>query len=233
MSVTGAPDGPPYKMGISIADITCGMYAAQGILAALYQREKTGKGQKIDIALLDSMVSTLTYQAGIFFATGQAPQRMGNRHPSIVPYETFEALDGFFNLGVANDSQWLTLCAALGAQELAEDARFASVALRVKNYEDLRSRLDTILRAKSVAHWLGVFRSAGLPCGEVRTVPQALMDPQLRARKMILELQHPSAGKIRVTGTPIKLSAAESFEASAPPLHGQHNREVYCGMLGL
>src|SRR5213594_1485449 len=149
MSVTGAPDGPPFKMGISIADITCGMYAAQGILAALYQREKTGKGQKIDIALLDSMVSTLTYQAGIFFATGQAPQRMGNRHPSIVPYETFEASDGFFNLGVANDSQWLTLCAALGSRELAEDARFASVALRVKNYEDLRSRLDTILRAKS------------------------------------------------------------------------------------
>ena len=121
MSVTGSPEGPPFKMGISIADITAGTYAVQGILAALYQREKTGAGQKVDISLLDSMVSTLTYQAGIYFATGQTPQRMGNRHPSIVPYETFEASDGYFNLGVANDGQWQRLCDSIGLADLASD----------------------------------------------------------------------------------------------------------------
>jgi len=179
------------------------------------------------------MVSTLTYQAGIYFATGRTPQRMGNRHPSIVPYETFEAADGYLNLGVANDTQWRALCCAINIPELSEEPRFATVALRVKNYADLRPRLDALLRRNTVAHWLGLFRGAGLPCGEVRTVQEALEDPQLRARNMILELDHPRAGKIRVTGMPIKLSAMESLQASAPPLHGQHNREVYCGLLGL
>ena len=233
MSVTGSPDGPPTKMGVSIADITAGMYAVQGILAALYQREATGRGQKVDIALLDSMVSTLTYQAGIYFATGRTPRRMGNRHPSIVPYETFEASDGCFNLGTANQAQWETFCAAAGLPELLGDPRFATVALRVGNYEALRARLDAEFRKKTVAHWLLLLRGAGLPCGEVRTVPQALADPQLAARGMILELEHPKAGRIRQTGSPLKLSAAGGSPASAPPLRGQHNAEVYGRILGL
>ena len=233
MSVTGSPDGPPTKMGVSIADITAGMYAVQGILAALYQREATGRGQKVDIALLDSMVSTLTYQAGIYFATGRTPRRMGNRHPSIVPYETFEASDGCFNLGTANQAQWETFCAAAGLPELLGDPRFATVALRVGNYEALRARLDAEFRKKPVAHWLLLLRGAGLPCGEVRTVPQALADPQLAARGMILELEHPKAGRIRQTGSPLKLSAAGGSRASAPPLRGQHNAEVYGRILGL
>ena len=233
MSVTGSPDGPPTKMGVSIADITAGMYAVQGILAALYQREATGRGQKVDIALLDSMVSTLTYQAGIYFATGRTPRRMGNRHPSIVPYETFEASDGCFNLGTANQAQWETFCAAAGLPELLGDPRFATVALRVGNYEALRARLDAEFRKKTVAHWLLLLRGAGLPCGEVRTVPQALADPQLAARGMILELEHPKAGRIRQTASPLKLSAAGASRASAPPLRAQHNAEVYGRILGL
>lgn len=233
MSVTGAPDGPPYKMGVSIADITSGMYAVQGILAALYHREKTGQGQRIDISLLDSMVSTLTYQSGIYFATGKSPKRMGNRHPSIVPYETFAARDGYFNLGVANENQWLLLCEVLGLAELKSDPRFSSMELRVQNYEALRSILAPILECNTVAHWLDLLRKAGIPCGEVRSVSKALEDPQLRAREMILELHHSKAGPIRVTGSPIKMSAANSLNPSPPPMRGEHNREVFCGLLGL
>ena len=233
MSVTGAPEGQPFKMGISIADITAGTYAVQGILAALYQREKTGAGQRVDISLLDSMVSTLTYQAGIYFATGQTPQRMGNRHPSIVPYETFEASDGYFNLGVANDGQWQRLCDSIGLADLASDPRFASIALRVQNHETLHPFLAALFRSQSVQHWLGLLRKAGIPCGQVRTVAQALEDPQLQARDMILDLDHPKAGRVRVTGTPIKLSEVESIKATAPPTHGQHNRKVFCDLLGL
>jgi crotonobetainyl-CoA:carnitine CoA-transferase CaiB-like acyl-CoA transferase len=234
MSVTGSPEGPPFKMGISIADITAGTYAVQGILAALYQREKTGEGQKIDISLLDSMVSTLTYQAGIYFATGQTPQRMGNRHPSIVPYETFEASDGYFNLGVANDGQWHRLCESMGLADLAADPRFTSVALRVKNYEILRPCLASLFLSQPVQYWLDLLRKARIPCGQVRTVAEALEDPQLQARNMILDLDHPKVGPMRMTGTPIKLSAADdSMNATPPPTHGQHNREVFCHLLGL
>jgi crotonobetainyl-CoA:carnitine CoA-transferase CaiB-like acyl-CoA transferase len=234
MSVTGSSEGPPFKMGISIADITAGTYAVQGILAALYQREKTGEGQKIDISLLDSMVSTLTYQAGIYFATGQTPQRMGNRHPSIVPYETFEASDGYFNLGVANDGQWHRLCESMGLADLAADPRFTSVALRVKNYEVLRPCLASLFLSQPVQYWLDLLRKARIPCGQVRTVAEALEDPQLQARNMILDLDHPKVGRMRVTGTPIKLSADDdSMNATPPPTHGQHNREIFCHLLGL
>jgi formyl-CoA transferase len=233
MSVTGDPGGPPYKMGISIADITTGMVAVQGVLAALYQRQQTGKGQQLDIALLDSMVSTLTYQAGIYFATGRTPRRMGNRHPSIVPYETFLASDGYFNLGVTNESQWRSFCDALQLSELYSHPDFSSVRLRVHHYEALRARLMDLFRSRPVSHWIDRLRAAGVPCGEVRTVSQALEDPQLRARDMILELDHPTAGSIRVTGSPIHMSSAPELRASPPPLRGQHNEDVYCGVLGL
>ena len=233
MSVTGAADGPPFKVGASIADIVTGMYAVQAILAALYQRQESGQGQKIDIALLDSMVSTLTYQAGIYFATGRTPQRIGNRHPSIAPYETFEASDGFFTLGVTNDSQWRRFCEAVELQDLENDPRYVGVLQRVKNRETLRARLSGLFRRSTVAHWLERLRRAGIPCGEVRTVAQALEEPQLRARNMILQIQHPKAGPIKLTGSPIKMSRSEPSEATAPPTLGQHNRQVYRGILGL
>jgi formyl-CoA transferase len=233
MSITGSPDGPPYKVGISVADITTGMYAVQGILAALYQRQRTGEGQKIDVGLLDAMVSTLTYQAGIYFGTGQAPERMGNRHPSIVPYETFETADGHLTIGVTNDPQWHRFCEALGLKDLEHDERYLDVPLRVKNYETLRAHLACLFRQKPVEHWLGKLRAAGIPCGEVRTVARALEEPQLKARKMIVELDHPKAGRIRATGLPIKMSGGGPARPSPPPTLGQHNHEVFCGMLGL
>lgn len=233
MSVTGAPDGPPYKVGVSIADITTGMYAVQGILAALYQRQSTGKGQKIDVALLDSMVSMLTYQAGIYFGTRQVPQRMGNRHPSIVPYETFEAADGYFTIGVTNDPQWHRFCEALELKDLECDERYLDVPRRVKNCDTLRTHLVCLFRQKPVEHWLAKLRATGIPCGEVRSVAQALEEPQLKARDMIVELEHPKAGRIRATGLPIKMSGSHPAQPSPPPTLGQHNREVFCGILGL
>ena len=193
MSVTGSPEGPPFKVGVSIGDITTGMYAVQGILAALLQRQNTGLGQKIDVSLLDSMVSILTYQAGIYFGTGETPQRMGNRHPSIVPYETFEAADGHFTIGVTNNAQWQRFCGALDLTELKDDERYSDVSKRVENYASLRERLVSSFRRMPVAHWLGKLRGAGIPCGEVRTVPQALEEPQLKAREMILEMAHRKA----------------------------------------
>lgn len=233
MSVTGPENGLPHKVGVSIADIVSGMYAVQGVLAALCERDRTGEGQKVDIALLDCMVSTLTYQAGIHFATGSTPRRMGNRHPSIVPYETFEASDGCFNLGAANDQQFQQVCKVVGLPELGSDPRFSTVSLRVENYPDLRAILGASFRKQTVAHWLRLLRASGVPCGEVRDVAQALADPQLVARHMIMEIDHPTAGRIRVTGSPIKLSEMEQPEPSPPPMHGEHNRKVYGEILGL
>jgi crotonobetainyl-CoA:carnitine CoA-transferase CaiB-like acyl-CoA transferase len=233
MSVTGSPDGPPFKVGISIADITTGMYAVQGILAAFYQREKSGRGQKVDLALLDSMVSTLTYQAEIYLAAGETPQRLGNRHPSIVPYETFEASDGYFTLGVANNSLWHRFCETVGWQHMEQDPLFAHVADRNRNYGKLRELLDNLFRQHPVSHWIDLLRRAGLPCGEVRSIPKALEDPHLKERDMILPLEHPRAGAIRSTGCPIKLSSMAETKAFPAPTLGQHNRTVYREILGL
>jgi len=233
MSVTGPEDGLPHKVGVSIADIVSGMYAVQGVLAALCERERTGRGQKVDIALLDCMVSTLTYQAGIHFATAETPRRMGNRHPSIDPYETFEASDGFFNLGAANDPQFRAVCSVIGLPELGDEPRFLTVSSRVENHAPLHEILDSSFRKERVAHWLRLLRQAGVPCGEVRDVAQALSEPQLKAREMILELEHPRAGRMRVTGSPIKLSEMEKPRATPPPMLGEHNRRVYCEILGL
>jgi crotonobetainyl-CoA:carnitine CoA-transferase CaiB-like acyl-CoA transferase len=158
---------------------------------------------------------------------------MANRHPSIVPYETFEASDGFFNIGVTNESLWHRFCEALELEGLESDPLYASVALRVKNYDTLRPKLAALFQERPAAYWLECLRKAGVPCGEVRTVAQALEEPQLRAREMILELDHPRSGPIRMTGSPIKMSAVDSLRATPPPMHGQHNREVYCGLLEL
>ena len=233
MSLTGDAAGPGFKMGVSIADITCGLYAVQGILAALYCRKSTGRGQKIDVSLLDCMVSTLTYQAGIYFAEERSPIRMGNRHPSIVPYETFEAADGVFNLGIANEKQWKLFCEVIDRPDLKDDPRFVDIPSRVRNHGALLDQLAPIFRTAPLAHWLQLFRSSKLPCGEVRTVAQALEEPQLRERGMILELEHPVAGRIRTIGSPIKLSDAAPSKTAAPPLAGQHNEEVYGRVLGL
>jgi crotonobetainyl-CoA:carnitine CoA-transferase CaiB-like acyl-CoA transferase len=230
MSITGAADGPPFRLGVAIADIVSGMFAAQGISLALFARERTGKGQQVDIAMLDSVTALLTYQAGIYFATGSAPNRMGNRHPTIVPYETFPASDGEFVLAVGNDDQWRRFCKVSG---LAEDERFATNRQRVTGYAELKPILDRQLKSQTRAHWIERLTAAGVPCGAVRDLNELFVDPQVAAREMFASLSHPLAGDLRVLGTPVKLSGTPGRIAAAPPTLGQHTDAVLTHDLGL
>ena len=232
MSVTGFPDGPPVKMGVSIADIVAGLYAVQGILLALVARGRTGRGQKVDIALLDGMVSTLTYQAGIYFGGGRNPARLGNRHPSLAPYEPFKAQDDYIIIAVGNEGLWRRFCEAIGRPALADDERFATGARRVENYEALRRTLDPIIAARPAAEWQEVIKRHEVPCGLVRSVEQALSDPQLAARGMIAEVTHPVAGPIKLVGPPVHLSDTPGAVRTPPPTLGQHNDKVYQKYLG-
>ena len=226
MSITGAGDGPPYRLGVAISDIVTGMFAAQGITLALLARERTGTGQLVDVGMLDATAALLTYQAGIYFATGTPPPRMGNRHPTIVPYETLSASDGDFVVAVGNDDLWRRFCRVIGADDIVADGRFATNRARVSNYEALKPHLVERLRARPRAEWVSALKAAGVPCGSVRDVAEVLGDEQLRARDMIQEVEHAIAGVVRVTGVPIKLSATPGSVRSAPPVLGQHTDAI-------
>jgi formyl-CoA transferase/CoA:oxalate CoA-transferase len=230
MSITGAAGGPPFRLGVAIADIVSGMFAAQGVTAALFARTTTGRGQNVDIAMLDSVAALLTYQAGIYFATGIPPARMGNRHPTIVPYETFAASDGEFVLAVGNDDQWRRFC---GVAELDLEDRFATNRQRVTAYGELRPILDARLRTRPRAHWIGRLTAAGVPCGSVRDLGELFADPQMAARQMIAGVEHSLVGPLRVLGTPLRLSDTPASVRTAPPTLGQHTDAVLSGDLGL
>ncbi len=230
MSITGAAGGPPLRLGVAIADIVSGMFAAQGITAALLARERTGLGQAVDIGMLDSVAALLTYQAGIYFATGLPPTRMGNRHPTIVPYETFDASDGEFVLAVGNDDQWRRFCRVA---EFGEDERFAANQQRVAKYEELRPLLDGCLRRHTRSYWIERLTAAGVPCGSVRDLGELFADPQVAARAMVADVEHPTIGLTRVLGTPLKLSRTAVAVRTAPPTLGQHTQSVLTGDLGL
>jgi crotonobetainyl-CoA:carnitine CoA-transferase CaiB-like acyl-CoA transferase len=202
------------------------LYALNGILLALLVRHRTGKGQAIDISLLDGMVSTLTYQAMIYFATGQSPRRMGTRHPSIVPYECFQTKDGFANIGVANEKQWVSLCDVLGIPELAADPRFDTMKARIAHYEELRPKLQEVLSRMSRAEVIRVLGASGIAVGPVNTVAEALEHPQTLAREMVVELTHPDYGPFKYLGIPIRLSDTPGHLETAPPRYGEHNRGV-------
>lgn len=225
-SLTGDTEGPPYKVGNSQADIVAGMMAFQGILLALLARNQSGTGQKIDISMLDCQVAMLTYQAGIYFATGESPTRLGNQHPTITPYETYRCKDGFINLACGNDNMWRTFCRVIGQEEWTEDPRFRTNADRVGHRRQLAALLEPVILQKTTQEWIDQLRQNGLPCGPIQTVGQVCEDPQVIARDMIVPLDHPTAGPIRVTGVPIKLSDTPGEVHSAPPTLGQHTTEV-------
>src|SRR5262249_34921634 len=225
-SLRGPPDGPPYRLGVAIADIATGMFAVQGILAALYARERTGRGQLVDVAMLDSVTALLTYQASIAFATGTTPTRMGNRHPSIAPYDTFPAADGEFVLSVGNDDQFGRLTRVIGRPEMASDARFVTNADRVRNYDALRAELTQSFAPWKRADVLKALGDVGVPASAVRTITEALGDPQVDARDMIVPLEHVAAGRVRVLGTPLKLSDTPPSVRLPPPALGQHTDSV-------
>ena len=226
MSITGAPDGPGYRLGIAIVDIVSGMFSAYGIAVALLARERTGRGQYIDVGMLDSVAALLTYQAGIHFTTGEAPGRLGNRHPSITPYETLEAADGELVVAVGNDQLWRTFCGVIGAEALADDARFRTNKDRVAARETLRPLLVERMRTRPAAEWIEQLKAAGIPCGGVRDLAQVFADPQLIERAMVVALDHPVAGAIRQLGVPIKMSGTPGAVRTPPPALGQHTEAI-------
>ena len=233
MSITGEPDGPPNKVGASVADITAGMLAAQGILLSLYHREKTGVGQMVDVGMLDGQVALLTYHANGYFATGKIPPRRGNKHPSITPYETYSCKDGYFNLGVGNDSLWRRFCDATGLGEIKEDPKFAVNKDRVDNRLELQEILDAFFAEKTVGETLDALRGAGIPCGPINNLAQVLSEPQVLAREMVVDVDVPVAGPTKVTGVPIKLSKTPGSVRTPPPTLGQHTEEVLESVLGM
>ena len=233
MDITGDPDGPPTKVGTSIADLATALYATQAILLALRACDRTGRGQKVEIAMIDAMASLLTFNAGIYFASGRSPVRRGNKHPTIVPYETFRAADGWLNIAVANDALWQKFCSAADTAEMRDDPRFATAPARVENRESLIPLLNDIISRHDRAHWIAALDKAGVPCGEIRTVAEVCTNEALIARGMIRDLPHEKLGSVRIFDTPVKLKATPSAAEIAPPLLGQHTREILTGLAGL
>lgn len=226
MSITGEPGRPPVKVGVAIADISGGMFAAYGIVVALYNREKTGKGQMIDISLLDSQVAWLTYRAGSYFASGEIPEPVGSGHPVIVPYQAFKAKDCFINIAVGNDQLWQKFCDAVGLEKTKDDPRFATNAKRVENREAVVKIISDLIATKTGEEWLKIITDAGVPCGPIYTLDKIFADPQVLHREMMVELKHPKAGKIKVTGNPVKLSDTPGEIKTSPPTLGQHTEEI-------
>jgi crotonobetainyl-CoA:carnitine CoA-transferase CaiB-like acyl-CoA transferase len=235
MSVTGpsraeiadsAPGGGPQKVGVAVADLFTGMYAATAILAALRHRDLTGQGQSIDMALLDTQVAMLANLGAGYLATGVAPQRAGNAHQNIVPYQVFAVADGHLILAVGNDAQFARFCGVAGCPELAEDDRFARNAGRVRNRAVLVPLLAERLKQRPRSEWLTKLEAAKVPCGPINDLADVFADPQVLARAMTVELQHPLAGSVRLVGSPIKLSATPVRYLRAPPLLGADTESV-------
>ena len=226
MDLTGYPDGPPAKLGASLADIVAGLYACNGICLALLARHKTGRGQHVDVGLLDGMVSTLTYHALIYLTTGRSPKRAGTRHPSIVPYESFEAKDGFVNIAVTNQKQWENFCQVCGFPEIAQDPRFMEMKARLANYGELRPMIERVVSKMTRAEVFAAMSEVGIPAGPINSVAEIMEDPHIRAREMVQQLIHPDYGPLKVLGIPIKLSDTPGVVENAPPKFGEHNREV-------
>ena len=226
MSITGFPDGPPQRLGVAIADIMGGCHAVEGILLALLVRQKTGQGQFVDVSLIDAIIAILTYQAGHFLATGEAPLRVGNRHPMITPYESFETRDGYVIFAVGNQRLWESFVRVLGRPGLNDDPRFAAMADRNRHPGELKEILESITTQKTTEEWIKIMEEAGVPCGRIRTIDQVLTDPHVAAREMVVEKEHPTAGKIKLIGVPVKLSLTPGEVSVPPPALGQHTGEI-------
>ena len=224
MGLTGPPEGPPTKLGASLADICAGMMASSGILAALFARERDGRGRRVDVALFDSVVATLCYQAQGYLLTGEEPVRSGNNHPSLTPYESFEAADGHVIVAVGNDALWKRFC-AVAAPEL-DRPEFEKNPDRVHRRSELRALLEPVFRSREVAEWEGLLDEAGIPVGRVRSVAEILNSPQLRARGMVVDREHPSIGSLRLVGSPVQFDGENHTASLPPPLRGEHTGEV-------
>jgi crotonobetainyl-CoA:carnitine CoA-transferase CaiB-like acyl-CoA transferase len=236
MSVTGEPDGAPgggpQRAGVPIADIITGMYASIAICAALAHRAQSGSGQHLDLALLDSQIALLAYQNTNYFATGVPPERIGNLHPNIVPYQPFRAADGELILACGNDNLYNKFCQAAGCPELARDPRFATNGKRVENRAELTRLLAEVFKKRSTREWLELLEEAGVPNGPINDIAQVFEEPQVKARGVRIELDHAAAGKLPMVASPMRFSATPIEYRRAPPVLGEHTVEVLRGLLG-
>lgn len=232
MSITGPVEGEACKVGVAIADITAGLFAATAILAALHERATSGQGQWIDIALLDAQIAWLANVAQNYLVTGEPPRRYGNAHPSIVPYETFATADGHLALAIGTDEQFRKFCQAAGVPALAEEERFRTNQARVEHRSVLVPSLQALLWTRSTAAWLALCAEQKVPAGPINDIPAALADPQVRARGMVQEVEHPSVGRIALLGPVAKFERTPATVRSAPPPLGFHTEEVLAELLG-
>jgi crotonobetainyl-CoA:carnitine CoA-transferase CaiB-like acyl-CoA transferase len=232
--ITGPADGAPYKVGTSIADLVSGLNGSQAVLAALYACKTTGRGQHVSVSMYEAVASLLTFNASIYYATGVPPKRRGNAHATIVPYETFEASDGWISLGVANDELWKRFCSAVERPELTDDPRFAKAADRVRHREILVPIVKDIIKQRARDQWLPLMDAAGIPAGAIRTVGEVCESELLKSRDMIAEMPHAGAGVgvVKNIKNPMHLSDTPLDTYTAPPRLGEHTREILTGLLG-
>ena len=235
MSLTGEPDGPPLRPGASLGDITAGLFTVIGILSALHERQKSGKGQFIDISMLDCQLAILENAFARYFATGKIPQRLGTRHPVFTPFQTFKTKDGYIAIALVGGTrnQWPLFCAAIGRLELIDDERYQTGEARTEHYAELEPVLNKAIKKKTTARWLKEFSELGIACGPVSNIAQVASHPQVKARKMITEVPHPRLGKTRVINSPIKLSRTPAAVKKAAPDLGQDTRELLTELLNM
>jgi len=226
MSITGTTEGEPMRVGYSITDLSAGLYAATATVGALLARHTSGAGQHLDIAMYDCQIALLENAVARYSASGEIPMPMGNRHPSLTPFQAFKAKDSYFTVAVGNEKQFTMLCDVLGIEKVAEDSRFATNAGRVDHFEELQSILSPIFESETKAHWIEALETAGIPCGPINTIPDVIESPHTAARGMIMEVHHPVAGNIKTSGSPIKTSGADVFATEPAPTLGQHTEEI-------
>jgi glutaryl-CoA transferase len=231
MSITGMPEGEPTKVGVAIIDLVAGLMLGQAIVAALFAREKLGIGQKVDTSLLEAEVASLINAGSNYLVEGKIPHRWGNAHPSIVPYQSFKTSDGHLVIGVASEGIWRRFCEALGRPELADDARFTKNSDRVENRAELIRILAEIFLTRGNDTWLKLLNEAEVPCAPVQTIDKVFSAAQVLRREMLVEVEHPTAGTVRMAGIPVKFTATPASIRLPPPLLGQHTEEILTSWL--
>jgi crotonobetainyl-CoA:carnitine CoA-transferase CaiB-like acyl-CoA transferase len=233
MSITGEPDGPPMKVGVALIDVITALYAHGAILAALHHRERTGEGQYLELSLMECGIAALINAATAYLVGGEVQGRWGSAHPSLVPYQAFRARDGYFIVGAGNERLWKAFCEVLGTAEWADDPRYDSNAKRVERRAELVGLIEARLAARGRDEWVAAFAAAGLPAGPINDMAQVFSDPQVAHRQMVVEVEHPTAGPVRLPGIPVKFGGTPARVQGPPPLLGEHTDEVLRGILGL